>query len=220
MLILLLYSFIILGLFLQAIWMLILFNLYWFSILTTLMLIGILIFTTTGLLAFGMITAGFIKQMENLETEVGDELARGRKCLEKFRRLKKGLSPYLFAEFSFNTFAMVVLLFMVVGVFKSKLIWPNLLILGLNTMFSGVQMLYIGVMAEETKSKFGNILPFLRSACCKQPEKQMEYLLLIQEIQLEETFSGCGFFMIEKSTLLSALGTIVTYSVVLITSDI
>jgi len=63
-----------------------------------LMQIGTLIFTTTGLLAFGMITAGFIKQMENLETEVGDELARGRKCLEKFRRLKKGLSPYLFAE--------------------------------------------------------------------------------------------------------------------------
>ena len=131
----------------------------------TLMLIGNLIFTTTGLLAFGMITAGFIKQMENLETEVGDELARGRKCLEKFRRLKKGLSPYLFAEFSFNTFAMVVLVFLVVGVFKSKLIWPNLLILGPYTMFSGVQMLYIGLMAEETKSKFGNILPFLRLNC-------------------------------------------------------
>ena len=131
----------------------------------TLMQIGTIIFTTTGLLALGMITGVFIKQMENLETEVGDELARGRKCLEKFRRLKKGLSPYLFAEFSFNTFAMVVLLFMVVGVFKSKLIWPNLLILGLNTMFSGVQMLYIGVMAEETKSKFGNILPFLRLNC-------------------------------------------------------
>ena len=142
--------------------MLILFNLYWFSILTTLMLIGILIFTTTGLLAFGMITAGFIKQMENLETEVGDELARGRKCLEKFRRLKKGLSPYLFAEFSFNTFAMVVLVFIVVYGFKSKLILTNLLMMISYTLFAGVQMLYIGLMAEETKSKFENILPFLR----------------------------------------------------------
>ena len=130
-----------------------------------LMQILIYILTSAGLLAFGMITAGFMKQMENLETEVGDELARGRKCLEKFRRLKKGLSPYLFAEFSLNTFVMVVLVFMVVGVIKSMLIWHNLLILGQYTMFSGVQMLYIGLMAEETKSKFGNILPFLRLNC-------------------------------------------------------
>ena len=131
----------------------------------TLMQIGTIIFTTTGLLAFGMITAGFITQMENLETEFGDELARGKKCFEKFRRLKKGLSPYLFAEFSFNTFVMVVLVFMVVGVFKSKLDLTNLLTLGAYTMFSGVQMLYIGLMAEETKSKFGIILPFLRLNC-------------------------------------------------------
>ena len=145
--------------------MLISLNFNWFSILLTLMQIGTIIFTTTGLLAFGMITAGFIKQMENLETEFGDELARGKKCFEKFRRLKKGLSPYLFAEFSFNTFVMVVLVFMVVGVFKSKLDLTNLLTLGAYTMFSGVQMLYIGLMAEETKSKFGIILPFLRLNC-------------------------------------------------------
>ena len=127
-----------------------------------LMQILIYILTSAGLLAFGMITAGFIKQMENLETEVGDELARGRKCLEKFRRLKKGLSPYLFAEFSFNTFAMVVLVFIVVYGFKSKLILTNLLMMISYTLFAGVQMLYIGLMAEETKSKFENILPFLR----------------------------------------------------------
>ena len=105
--------------------------------------------------------------MENLETEVGDELARGRKCLEKFRRLKKGLSPYLFAEFSFNTFAMVVLVFIVVYGFKSKLTLTNLLMMISSTLFAGVQMLYIGLMAEETKSKFENILPFLRSNLLK-----------------------------------------------------
>ena len=127
-----------------------------------LMQILIYILTSAGLLAFGMITAGFIKQMENIETEVGDELARGRKCLEKFRRLKKGLSPYFFAEFSFNTFAMVVLVFIVVYGFKSKLILTNLLLMISYTLFAGVQMLYIGLMAEETKSKFENILPFLR----------------------------------------------------------
>ena len=127
-----------------------------------LMQILIYILTSAGLLAFGMITAGFIKQMENIETEVGDELARGRKCLEKFRRLKKGLSPYLFAEFSLNTFAMVVLVFIVVYGFKSKLILTNLLLMISYTLFAGVQMLYIGLMAEETKSKFENILPFLR----------------------------------------------------------
>ena len=127
-----------------------------------LMQILIYILTSAGLLAFGMITAGFIKQMENIETEVGDELARGRKCLEKFRRLKKGLSPYLFAEFSLNTFAMVVLVFIVVYGFKSKLILTNLLLMISYTLFAGVQMFYIGLMAEETKSKFENILPFLR----------------------------------------------------------
>ena len=127
-----------------------------------LMQILIYILTSAGLLAFGMITAGFLKQMENIETEVGDELARGRKCLEKFRRLKKGLSPYLFAEFSLNTFAMVVLVFIVVYGFKSKLILTNLLLMISYTLFAGVQMLYIGLMAEETKSKFENILPFLR----------------------------------------------------------
>ena len=127
-----------------------------------LMQILIYILTSAGLLAFGMITAGFIKQMENIETEVGDELARGRKCLEKFRRLKKGLSPYLFAEFSLNTFAMVVLVFIVVYGFKSKLILTNLLLMISYTLFAGVQLFYIGLMAEETKSKFENILPFLR----------------------------------------------------------
>ena len=133
-----------------------------------LMQILIYILTSAGLLAFGMITAGFIKQMENIETEVGDELARGRKCLEKFRRLKKGLSPYLFAEFSFNTFAMVVLVFMVVYGFKSKLTLTNLLLMISYTLFAGVQMLYIGLMAEETKSKFENILLFLRSNFMKE----------------------------------------------------
>ena len=133
-----------------------------------LMQILIYILTSAGLLAFGMITAGFIKQMENIETEVGDELARGRKCLEKFRRLKKGLSPYLFAEFSLNTFAMVVLVFIVVYGFKSKLILTNLLLMISYTLFAGVQMLYIGLMAEETKSKFENILPFLRSNFMKE----------------------------------------------------
>ena len=133
-----------------------------------LMQILIYILTSAGLLAFGMITAGFIKQMENIETEVGDELARGRKCLEKFRRLKKGLSPYLFAEFSLNTFAMVVLVFIVVYGFKSKLILTNLLLMISYTLFAGVQMLYIGLMAEETKSKFENILLFLRSNFMKE----------------------------------------------------
>ena len=131
------------------------------------MQILIYILTSAGLLAFGMITAGFMKKMENLETEVGDELVRGRKFLEKFRGLKKGLSPYLFAEFSFNTFAMVVLVFMVVGGFKSKLTLTNLLMMISSTLFAGVQMLYIGLMAEETKSKFENILPFLRSNLLK-----------------------------------------------------
>ena len=152
----------------------------------TLMQIGTIIFTTTGLLAFGMITAGFIKQIENLETEVGDELARGRKCLEKFRRLKKGLNPYLFAEFSFNTFAVVVLVFILVGVFKSKLIWPNLLTLGPYTMFSGVQMLYIGLMAEATKLKFGNILPFLRLNCLTiVPSFESVRNILIHELKIK-----------------------------------
>ena len=133
-----------------------------------LMQILIYILTSAGLLAFGMITAGFIKQMENIETEVGDELARGRKCLEKFRRLKKGLSPYLFAEFSLNTFAMVVLVFIVVYGFKSKLILTNLLLMISYTLFAGVQLFYIGLMAEETKSKFENILLFLRSNFMKE----------------------------------------------------
>ena len=57
---------------------------------------------------------------------------------------------------------MVVLVFMIVGLFKSRLILINLFLLASYILFAGVQMLYIGLMAEETKSKFENILPFLR----------------------------------------------------------
>ena len=137
------------------------------NILWLLMQVGIFILTSAGLLVFGMIAAGFIKQMENLEATVGDELARGRKFLEKFRRLKKGFSPFLFAEFSANTFVMVVLVFKAVGLFKSTLDLKDFFSLAFYTLFAGVQMLYIGLVAEETKSKFENILPFLRLSFIK-----------------------------------------------------
>ena len=134
----------------------------WILILLALLQIGIYLLTSAGLLAFGMITAGFIKQMENLETEIGDELVVGRKCLEQFQSLKKGLGPYLFAEFSVNTFSMVVLVFLFQGSMSSNRPLFNLLMLASFTLFAGVKMLYISLVAEETKSKLGNILPFLR----------------------------------------------------------
>ena len=126
----------------------------------TIMQVVIIATSSAGLITFGSITAGFIEQLENLDA--GDELRVGRNYLAKFRRLKKGLSPYLFAEFSVNTLAMIVLVFLLVGCLKPGTSLITLFIYMFFTLFVGVQMLYIGVMADETKSKFDNVLTFLR----------------------------------------------------------
>ena len=123
----------------------------------SIMQVGMIATSSAGLLTLGSITAGFIKQLENLDA--GDALRVGRNYLEKFRRLKKGLSPYLFAEFSVNTLAMIVLVFLLVGRSRSL---NSLLVYIFFTLFVGVKMLYIGVMADETKSKFDNVLAILR----------------------------------------------------------
>ena len=126
----------------------------------TIMQVVIIATSSAGLITFGSITAGFIEQLENLDA--GDELRVGRNYLAKFRRLKKGLSPYLFAEFSVNTLAMIVLVFLLVGCLKPGTSLITLFVYMFFTLFVGVQMLYIGVMADETKSKFDNVLTFLR----------------------------------------------------------
>ena len=126
----------------------------------TIMQVVIIATSSAGLITFGSITAGFIEQLENLDA--GYELRVGRNYLAKFRRLKKGLSPYLFAEFSVNTLAMIVLVFLLVGCLKPGTSLITLFIYMFFTLFVGVQMLYIGVMADETKSKFDNVLTFLR----------------------------------------------------------
>ena len=126
----------------------------------TILQVFIIATSSAGLFTFGSITAGFIEQLENLDA--GDELRVGRNYLAKFRRLKKGLSPYLFAEFSVNTLAMIVLVFLLVGCLKPGTSLIKLLVYIFFTLFVGVQMLYIGVMADETKSKFDNVLTFLR----------------------------------------------------------
>ena len=126
----------------------------------TIMQVVIIATSSAGLFTFGSITAGFIEQLENLDA--GDELRVGRNYLAKFRRLKKGLSPYLFAEFSVNTLAMIVLVFLLVGCLKPGTSLITLFVYMFFTLFVGVQMLYIGVMADETKSKFDNVLTFLR----------------------------------------------------------
>ena len=140
--------------------MLILKDFYWMYIIISIMQVGMIATSSAGLLTLGSITAGFIKQLENLDA--GDELRVGRNYLAKFRRLKKGLSPYLFAEFSVNTLAMIVLVFLLVGCLKPGTSLIKLLVYIFFTLFVGVQMLYIGVMADETKSKFDNVLAFLR----------------------------------------------------------
>ena len=140
--------------------MLILRKFYWIYILMTIMQVVIIATSSAGLFTFGSITAGFIEQLENLAA--GDELRVGRNYLAKFRRLKKGLSPYLFAEFSVNTLAMIVLVFLLVGCLKPGTSLITLFVYMFFTLFVGVQMLYIGVMADETKSKFDNVLTFLR----------------------------------------------------------
>ena len=137
--------------------MLILKDFYWMYIMISIMQVGMIATSSAGLLTLGSITAGFIKQLENLDA--GDALRVGRNYLEKFRRLKKGLSPYLFAEFSVNTLAMIVLVFLLVGRSRSL---NSLLVYIFFTLFVGVKMLYIGVMADETKSKFDNVLAILR----------------------------------------------------------
>ena len=126
----------------------------------TILQVVIIVTSSAGLFTFGSITAGFINQLENLAA--GDELRVGRNYLAKFRRLKKGLSPYLFAEFSVNTLAMIVLVFLLVGCLKPGTSLITLFVYMFFTLFVGVQMLYIGVMADETKSKFDNVLTFLR----------------------------------------------------------
>ena len=140
--------------------MLILKDFYWMYIIISIMQVGMIATSSAGLLTLGSITAGFIKQLENLDA--GDALRVGRNYLEKFRRLKKGLSPYLFAEFSVNTLAMIVLVFLLVGSLESGRSMNTLLVYIFFTLFVGVKMLYIGVMADETKSKFDNVLAILR----------------------------------------------------------
>ena len=140
--------------------MLILKDFYWMYIMISIMQVGMIATSSAGLLTLGSITAGFIKQLENLDA--GDALRVGRNYLEKFRRLKKGLSPYLFAEFSVNTLAMIVLVFLLVGSLESGRSMNTLLVYIFFTLFVGVKMLYIGVMADETKSKFDNVLAILR----------------------------------------------------------
>ena len=140
--------------------MLILKDFYWMYIMISIMQVGMIATSSAGLLTLGSITAGFIKQLENLDA--GDALRVGRNYLEKFRRLKKGLSPYLFAEFSVNTLAMIVLVFLLVGSLESGRSLNTLLVYIFFTLFVGVKMLYIGVMADETKSKFDNVLAILR----------------------------------------------------------
>ena len=140
--------------------MLILKDFYWMYIMISIMQVGMIATSSAGLLTLGSITAGFIKQLENLDA--GDALRVGRNYLEKFRSLKKGLSPYLFAEFSVNTLAMIVLVFLLVGSLESGRSMNTLLVYIFFTLFVGVKMLYIGVMADETKSKFDNVLAILR----------------------------------------------------------
>ena len=42
------------------------------------------------------------------------------------------------------------------------------------------------------------------------------YLMLIQKIDTEEPFTALGFFTVDKTTLTSALATVVTYLIILI----
>ena len=53
-------------------------------------------------------------------------------------------------------------------------------------------------------------------------EKAMKskYLMLIQKIETEEPFTALGFFAVDKTTLTSALATVVTYLIILIQFDL
>ena len=42
------------------------------------------------------------------------------------------------------------------------------------------------------------------------------YLMLIQKIDTEDPFTALGFFTVDKTTLTSALATVVTYLIILI----
>ena len=126
------------------------------------MQISFIISSTTGMFAFGSVIAGFIEQMQNIEKLQGSKLLIGRRSLQKFQNLKKGLGPYLLAIFSANTVAMAILVFEAVAIWNSYKNVFSLFQLVFYTMFAGLPLYYIVLMVEEAQSEFENVLSFLR----------------------------------------------------------
>ena len=126
------------------------------------MQISFIISSTTGMFAFGSVIAGFIEQMQNIEKLQGSKLLIGRRSLQKFQNLKKGLGPYLLAIFSANTVAMAILVFEAVAIWNSYKNVFSLFQLVFYTMFAGLPLYYTVLMVEEAQSEFENVLSFLR----------------------------------------------------------
>ena len=126
------------------------------------MQVSISISSATGLFVFGTVIAGFIKKMQKIETFQGSKLLIGRRSLQKFQNLKKGLGPYLLAIFSANTVAMAILVFEAVAIWNSYKNVFSLFQLVFYTMFAGLPLYYTVLMVEEAQSEFENVLSFLR----------------------------------------------------------
>ena len=53
----------------------------------------------------------------------------------------------------------------------------------------------------------------------EDPKKEKEAMLLLYQVDQESAFNALGFFSIDRSTLTSLLGTILTYLIVLVQFD-
>ena len=53
----------------------------------------------------------------------------------------------------------------------------------------------------------------------EDPKKEKEAMLLLYQVDQEPAFNALGFFSIDRSTLTSLLGTILTYLIVLVQFD-
>ena len=130
------------------------------------MQVSITISSATGLFVFGTVIAGFIKKMQKIEKFQGSKLLIGRRSLQKFQNLKKGLGPYLLGIFSINTIAMAILVFLAVAIWSFYKDLLTLLFL-IYAMIAGLELCYTVVMVEEAQSEFEKMLPYLRYSFTK-----------------------------------------------------
>ena len=118
--------------------------------------------SSTGLVIFGSVVTGFISRMENIEINSKNALLVGEKCLQEFRRLKKGFGPYLLAVFSVHTLELTFAVFL--AVYWVKLGIPIFIIFWFPAfiLFTSLPLLYIVLLAEDAYSRFQNISEILR----------------------------------------------------------